>query len=75
MSMQSHIIPKRIPSGRARAGKRAATAVIATSIGLGILALLGMHPAILALIALGVLGSILIMTDRSITHEPVALLT
>jgi hypothetical protein len=70
MSMQSEIIP----SGRARSGNRAATVVIATSAGLGILALLGTNPAILALVGLGVHGSILIATDRSIKHEPVALL-
>jgi len=49
-------------------------AVIATSAGLGILALLGMNPVVLALVALGVLGSLLIATDRSIKHEPVAML-
>jgi hypothetical protein len=70
MSMQSHIIP----SGRARGGSRAGRAVIATSAGLGVLALLGMHPIVLALVALGVLGSILLATDRSIKHEPVAML-
>jgi hypothetical protein len=70
MSMQSDIIP----SGRGRAKSPAGTAVIATSVALGILALLGMDPSIVALIALGVLGSILIATDRSIKHEPVALL-
>jgi hypothetical protein len=70
MSMQSQIIP----SGRARTGNRAGKAVVATSAGLGVLALLGMNPAVLALVALGVLGSLLIATDRSIKHEPVALL-
>ena len=70
MSMQSNIIP----SGRARSGNRAGRAVIATSAGLGVLALLGMHPIVLALVALGVLGSILLATDRSIKHEPVAML-
>ncbi len=71
MSMQSKIIP----SGRARSGNRVvATGTIATSVGLGILALLGINPALLALAALGVLGSILIATDPSIKHEPVALL-
>ncbi len=70
MGMHSDIIP----SGRARAGSRAGRAVIATSAGLGILALLGMNPAVLVLLGLAVLGSILIATDRSIKHEPVALL-
>ena len=70
MNMNSDIIP----SGRARAGGRAGAAVIATSAGLGVLALLGMNPAVLALLGLGVLGSILIATDRSVTHEPVAML-
>jgi hypothetical protein len=70
MSMQSNIIP----SGRPRTGHRAGTAVIGASAGLGILALLGMNPIVLALVALGVLGSLLIATDRSIKHEPVALL-
>ena len=70
MSMHSDIIP----SGRARSGNRAGTAVIATSAGLGVLALLGMNPIVLALVALGVLGSILLATDRTIKHEPVAML-
>jgi hypothetical protein len=70
MSMQSNIIP----SGRPRNGHRAGTAVLAASAGLGILALLGMNPAVLALVALGVLGSLLIATDRSIKHEPVVML-
>jgi hypothetical protein len=70
MSMQSEIIP----SGRARSGSRAGKAVIATSAGLGVLTLLGMHPIVLALAALGVLGSLLLATDRSIKHEPVAML-
>jgi hypothetical protein len=70
MSMHSDIIP----SGRARTGARVGTAVIATSAGLGILALLGMDPIVLALVALGALGSILIATDRSIKHEPHAML-
>jgi hypothetical protein len=68
--MQSDIIP----SGRARTGNRAGKAVIATSAGLGVLALLGMNPMVLTLVALGVLGSILLATDRSIKHEPVAML-
>jgi hypothetical protein len=67
MSMHSDIIP----SGRARSGTRAGTAVIATSAGLGVLALLGMNPMVLALVAL---GSVLLATDRSIKHEPVAML-
>jgi hypothetical protein len=70
MSMHSDIIP----SGRARSGTRAGTAVIATSAGLGVLALLGMNPIVLVLVALGVLGSVLLATDRSIKHEPVAML-
>jgi hypothetical protein len=70
MSMQSDIIP----SGRARTGGRAGKAVIATSTGLGVLVLLGMNPIVLALVALGVLGSILLATDRTIKHEPVAML-
>jgi len=36
--------------------------------------LLGIDMAIVALIALGVLGSILIASDRSIKHEPIAML-
>ena len=70
MSMQSGIIP----SGRARSGSRAGKVVIATGAGLGVLALLGMTPIVLALVALGVLGSILLATDRTIRHEPVAML-
>jgi hypothetical protein len=63
-----------IPSGRPRTGTRAGRAVIATSVGLGILAVLGMNPIVLALVALGVLGSLLIATDRSITHESIVML-
>ena len=70
MSMHSDTIP----SGRAPRRNRAGTAVIATSAGLGILALLGLSPVVLALAALGALGSLLIATDRSIKHEPVAML-
>jgi len=70
MSMHSGTIP----SGRARGDSRAGTAVIATSAGLGVLALLGMNPIVLALVALGLLGSLLIATDRSIKHEPIAML-
>ena len=70
MSMHSDIIP----SGRPRSGSRAGRAVIATSAGLSILALLGTNPIVLALVALGVLGGLLIVTDRSITHDPVAML-
>src|SRR5262249_710594 len=69
MSMQSHIVP----SGRPRTGNAAGRAVVATSAGLGILALLGMNPVVLALIALGVLGSLLILADPSIQPEPVPL--
>ncbi len=71
MSMQSHIIP----SGRARGGiGRAGRAVIATSAGLCLLALLGLSPIVLALVGLAVLGSTLIATDPTIKHEPVAML-
>ena len=66
--------PVTIPSGRARSGHRVGNAVVATSAGLGILALLGVNPIVLALVALGVLGTLLIATDRSIKHEPVAML-
>ncbi len=71
MSMQSDIM---LPSGRPRAGNVAGVAVIATTVLLVLLALLGVAPSILALIALGVLGSILILTDRSIKREPIAML-
>ncbi len=70
MSMQTHIIP----SGRARRGSRAGKAVVATTAGLGVLALLGTHPVVLVLVAFGVLGSLLIATDHRIKHEPVAML-
>ena len=70
MSMQSGTIP----SGRARGDIRAGAAIVGTSAGLGVLVLLGMNPAVLALVALGVLGSILIATDRTIKHEPIAML-
>jgi cell division protein FtsW (lipid II flippase) len=61
MSMQSQIIP----SGRARRGDVAGTAIVVTTVVLGIMALLGTDLAVVALIALVVLGSILILTDRS----------
>ena len=70
MSMQSGIIP----SGRARGDIRAGMTVVGTSAGLGILMLLGTNPAVLALVAIGVLGSILIATDPTIKHEPFAML-
>jgi hypothetical protein len=63
-----------IPSGRPRNGSRAGRAVIGTSAVLGLMVLLGIDTSIVALIALGVLGSILIATDRSIKHEPIAML-
>ena len=70
MSTQSNTIP----SGRPRGGDRTGTAVIVTGAGLGILALIGMNPIVLALVSLGVLGSLLIATDRAIKHEPIAML-
>ncbi len=70
MSMQSHIIP----SGRPRRGNFAAAAIVATTVMLGVLALLGTNLGIVALIALVVLGSILILTDGSPTDEPPAML-
>jgi len=70
MRMQSGIIP----SGRAGGDIRAGATVVGTSAGLGALVLLGMNPAVLALVALAVLGTILIATDRTIKHEPVAML-
>ncbi len=64
MSMQSHTIP----SGRPASGHLglAGTSVIVVSLILGLLALLGLDPSIVALIAIVVLGSILIMTDESL---------
>jgi hypothetical protein len=73
MSMQSHIIP----SGRGRARRRrsiASTAVFATTVMLGILALLGVGFSIVALIAMVVLGSILILTDPTPRDEPPVML-
>jgi hypothetical protein len=63
-----------IPSGRPRNDTRAGRTVIGTSVVLGLMVLLGIDISIVALIALGVLGSILIATDRSIKHEPIAML-
>ena len=71
-TMQSQIIP----SGRGlrrRSTSAANVATIATSIAivtLAVLALLGMNIFVLALIALAVLGSILILFDRSLRIEP-----
>jgi hypothetical protein len=70
MSMHSDTIP----SGRAPGSNWAGVAVVATSAGLGALSLLGMSPIVVALIGLGVIGSLLIATDRSIKHEPIAML-
>jgi ribose/xylose/arabinose/galactoside ABC-type transport system permease subunit len=70
MSMQSEIIP----SGRGHTRNPAGRAVIATTAMLVMLVLLGLDLSLVALIALCVLGSILIMTDRSIKHEPIAML-
>jgi hypothetical protein len=63
-----------IPSGRPRNDTRAGRAVIGTSVVLGLMLLLGIDIFVIALIAIGVLGSMLIATDRSIKHEPVAML-
>src|SRR5215470_590532 len=62
---QSHIIP----SGRARSANRVSVAVGIAVIGLVVLALLGTNVAVLALLALGVLGSLLILFDRSLRIE------
>jgi hypothetical protein len=70
MSLQSDIIP----SGRGRARNPAGRAVIATTAMLLMFVLLGLDLSLVALIALCVLGSILIMTDSSIKHEPIAML-
>ena len=63
-----------IPSGRLRNDTRAGRTVIGTSVVLGLMVLLGIDMSIVALIALGVLGTTLIATDRSIKHEPIAML-
>ena len=65
MSMQSNIIP----SGRARRRNPVAIAVGVAVALLAILALLGAHPVVLALVALLSLGSILILTDGSAKIE------
>ena len=63
-----------IPSGRPRNGTVAGRTVIGTSVVLGLMVLLGIDMFMVALLALGVLGSTLIATDRSIKHEPIAML-
>jgi len=63
---QSHIIP----SGRARSASRVSVAVGIAVIGLVVLALLGTNIAALALLALVILGSLLILFDRSLRIEP-----
>jgi dolichol kinase len=60
--------------------KEAARSVAGTTTGitvavLAILALLGTHVGVIAMMALLVLGSILILSDRSITIEPHTILT
>jgi hypothetical protein len=58
--------------------KEAARSVAATATAiaaLAILALLGTHVGVIAMVALLVLGSILILNDRSITVEPHIMLT
>ncbi len=67
MSMQSHTIP----SGRPASGRLglAGISVIAVAVILGVLALLGLDPSIVALIAIVVLGSILIVTDESLEQK------
>jgi hypothetical protein len=68
MSMQSNIIP----SGRPRTGHRAGTDVIATSAGLGVPLLEWIHRPRAG--GARRTRQPLIATDRSIKHEPVALL-
>ncbi len=67
MSMQSHTIP----SGRPASGRLglAGMSVILASAILGLLALLGLNPSFVALIAIVVLGSILILTDESLEEK------
>jgi hypothetical protein len=66
MSMQSHTIP----SGRPASGSSlAGMSVIAVSAVLGLLALIGLDPSIVALIAIVVLGSIVILTDESLENK------
>jgi hypothetical protein len=65
MSTQANIMP----SGRARGRNPVASAVIIITMALGLLALLGANFSVLALVALVVLGSILILTDTSLKAE------
>jgi hypothetical protein len=72
MSMlQSEIKSGRKEAARSVAGTATAIAVAA----LAILALLGTHVGVIAMVALLVLGTILILNDRSITVEPHIMLT
>ena len=65
-----------IKSGqRERAGPVAGIAVAIAVAALAILALLGAGVGVIAMAALLVLGSILILSDRSITIEPHTILT
>jgi hypothetical protein len=70
MSTQSATIPSGRPPNDTLAGRT----VIGTSVVLGLMVLLGIDIFVVALIALGVLGSTLIATNRSIRHEPIAML-
>ena len=69
--LQSEIKSSRKEAAGSVAGMATAIAVAA----LAILALLGTHVGVIALVALVVLGSILILSDRSITVEPHTMLT
>jgi hypothetical protein len=62
-------------SRKEAAGSVAGMATVITVAALAILALLGTHVGVIALAALLVLGSILILNDRSITVEPHIMLT
>jgi hypothetical protein len=62
-------------SQREAAGSVAGMATAIAVAALAILALLGTHVGVIAMVALLVLGSILILSDRSITVEPHTMLT
>jgi hypothetical protein len=69
--MESEIESGEKKNPRSAAGVATAIAVAA----LAILAVLGTHVGVIAMAALLVLGSILILSDRSITVEPHIMLT
>jgi hypothetical protein len=74
--VEMSMLQSEIKSGRKEAARSLAGTAIAIAVAtLAILALVGTHVGVIAMVALLVLGSILILNDRSITVEPHIMLT